>query len=133
MAHCVVSKEQHSIHRSDAPNTMERCACSMLPGSLTVAAVPYASTVKDMARPPKNLVVSALSCIPCRRGHQKSYRLRAFLLLIPSYGVIGHAVSLAAPGYVGNAATWSLCRTSPFGHLPRRLHLSHVLSERIGG
>ncbi len=60
-----------------------------------------ASTVKDMASPPKNLVVSALSCIPCLSQRQKS-RLRAFLPLplpfIPSSGVIGHAVSLGAPG-----------------------------------
>src|SRR5258708_11549050 len=97
MAHCVVSKEQHSIHRSDAPNTTEQCACSMLPGSLTVAAVPYASIVKDMAHPPKNLVESAQSCIRCRRGCQKSRCLRALLPLplIPSSGGIGHAASLA--------------------------------------
>jgi hypothetical protein len=104
MARCIASKEQRSIHRSDAPNMMGRYACSMLPGLLTV---PYASTVKDMVPSPKNLAVSARSCIPCRRGYQKSSRLRAFLLLplIPSCGVIGHAVSRAAPGYGGNAAT----------------------------
>ena len=38
MARCVVGKGPRSIRRNDAPNTMERCACSMLPASLTVAA-----------------------------------------------------------------------------------------------
>jgi hypothetical protein len=37
MARCVVGKAPRSIRRSDAPNTMERCVCSMLPASLTVA------------------------------------------------------------------------------------------------
>ena len=37
MARCVVGKGPRSIRRNDAPNTMERCACSMLPASLTVA------------------------------------------------------------------------------------------------
>ena len=100
-ARCVVGKGPRSIRRNDAPNTMARCVCSMPPGSLTVAPVPYASTVKDMASAPKNLVVSALSCIPCLSQRQKS-RLHAFLPLplpfIPSSGVIGHAVSLAEPG-----------------------------------
>ena len=64
-ARCVVGKGQPCIRRNDAPNTMGRCVCSMPPASLTVAPVPYASTVKDMASPPKNLVVSALSCIHC--------------------------------------------------------------------
>src|SRR5260370_22444733 len=114
MAHCVVSKEHHSIHRSDAPNTMERCACSMLPGSLTVAAVPYASTVKDTARPPKNLVVSALSCIPCRRGHQKSCRLRAFLLLIPSCAVIRPPVTLPSPPHLSTPPPPPLPMPPPF-------------------
>ncbi len=135
-ARCVVRKGQLCIRRNDAPNTMGRCGCSMPPGSLTVAPVPYASTVKDMAPPPKNLVVSALSCIPCRRGPQKSHCLRAFLslplLLIPFYGVIGHAVSLAEPGYGGNGATWSRCKPQPFHHLSRRLRLSRAHSERIG-
>ena len=67
MAHYFVGKGQRSIHRSDAPNTMGRCACFMPLGSLTVAAVPYASTVKVMVPSPKNRVASALSCIPCRR------------------------------------------------------------------
>ena len=100
MARCVVGKGPRSIHRSDAANMMGRYACSMLPGSLTVALVPYASTVKDMVPSPKNLAVSALSCIPYRRRYQKSSRLRAVLPLplILSFGVIGHAVSLAEPG-----------------------------------
>ena len=134
MARCVVGKGPRSIHRSDAPNTMGRCVCSMPPGSLTVAPVLSAANVKDMAPPPKNLVVSVLSCIPCRRGHQKSSRLRAFVPLpfLPSCGVIGHAVSLAAPGYVGNGATWSRWKPHPFRHLSRRPHLSRALSERIG-
>ena len=99
-ARCIASKEQRSIHRSDAPNMMGRYACSMLPGSLTVALVPYASTVKDMVPSPKDLVGSAPSCIHGHKGYQKSSRLRAFLLLplILSFGVIGHAVLLAAPG-----------------------------------
>src|SRR5205807_9795333 len=107
MARCAVGQGTHSIRRNDAPNTMERCACSMLPASLTVAAVPCASPVKNMAPPPKNLVVSALSCIPCLSPRQKSRRLRALLLLplIPSCGGIGHALSLAEPGSVGCAAT----------------------------
>ncbi len=93
-----------------------------------------ASTVKDMAPPPKNLVVSALSCIPCRRWYQKSSRLRAFLPLplIPSFGVIGHAVSRAARGYDGNGATWSRWKLRPFHCLPHRLRLSRVQSVRTG-
>ena len=136
MAHCVVSKGPRSIRRNDAPNTMGRCVCSMPLGSLTVARVPCASTVKDMASPPKNLVVSALSCIHCRRGHQKSSRRRAVLplplLLILFSGVIGRAVSLAEPGYGGNGAIWSWYKPHPFHHLSRRLHLSRALNERIG-
>ncbi len=101
-ARCVVGKGQRSLRRNDAPNTMQRCVCSLPPGSLTVARVPDASHVKDMTPPPKNLVVSALSCIPCLSQPQKS-RLRAFLSLplplIPSSGVIGHAASLAEPGW----------------------------------
>src|SRR5258707_14578008 len=69
-ARCIASKEQRSIHRSDAPNMMGRYACSMLPGSLTVALVPYASTATDMVPSPKNLAVSALSSIPGRREPQ---------------------------------------------------------------
>ena len=134
-ARCIVGKGPHSIRRNDAPNTMGRCVCSMPPGSLTVARVLYACNVKDMAPPPKNLVVSALSCIPCLSQPQKS-RLRAFLPLplplIPSSGVIGHAASLAEPGYGGNGATWSRWKPHPFHHLSRRLHLSRALSERIG-
>ncbi len=135
-ARCVVSKEQRSIHRSDAPNTMGRYACFMLPGLLTVAPVPYECHVKDMAPPPKNLVVSALSCIPCLGQRQKSSRLQALLplplLLILSSGVIGHALSLAEPGYGGSGATWSRCKPQPFHHLSRRLRLSRAPSERIG-
>ena len=131
-ARCVVSKGPRSIRRNDAPHTMERCVCSMPPGLLTVARVPSASTVKDTAPPPKNLVVSVLSCIPCLSQCQKSSRLPAFLLLIPSCGGIGHALSLAEPGSGGNGATWSRCKPHPFHHLSRRLHLSLALSERIG-
>src|SRR5229473_3063413 len=121
-ARCVVGKGQPCIRRNDAPNTMGRCVCSMPPGSLTVAPVPYASTVKDMASPPKNLVVLVLSCIHCLSQRQKSSRLRAFLSLplIPSSGVIGHAVSLAEPGYVGNGATWSRWKPHLFHYLSRR-------------
>ena len=111
---------------------MGQYACSMPPASLTVALVPYASTVKDMVPSPKNLAVSALSCIPCRRWYQKSSRLRAFLPLIPSFGVIGHAVSLAARGYDGNGATWSRWKSRPFHCPAHRLRLSRVLSVRIG-
>ena len=134
MARCVVGKGPRCIHRSDAPNTMEQCVCSMPLGSPTVALVPGASPVKNMAPPPKNLVGSALSCIPCRWGHQKSRHLQAFLPppLIPSCGVIGHAASLAEPGYDGNGATWSPSKPRPFRHLPQRLRLSRVLNERIG-
>jgi hypothetical protein len=78
----------------------------MPPGLLTVARVPCVPTVKDMVSPPKNRVVSARSCIPCLDQHQKSRRLHAFLPLIPFYGGIGRALSLAEPGSVGNAATW---------------------------
>jgi hypothetical protein len=131
-ARCVVSKELRSIRRNDAPNMMGRCAWSMLRVSLTVAPAPYAAPVKDMARPRKNLVVSALSCIHYRRGCQKSIHLPALLLLIPSCGVIGHALSLVTPGSVGCEATWSPWTLHPFRHLPRRLLRSHALSERIG-
>src|SRR6266851_5746142 len=100
MARCVVGKELRSIHRNGVPSTMGRCVCSMRPELLTVALAPCVRSVKNMAPPPKNRVGSALSCTLYRRGHQKSRHLRAFLslLLIPSYGVIGHAASLAAPG-----------------------------------
>jgi hypothetical protein len=112
---------------------MGPCVCSMLPVLLTVARVPYARNVKDMAQPPTNLVVSALSCIHCLSQRQKNCRLRAFLpLLIQSSGGIGHAVSLAEPGYVGNGATWSRWKSHPFHYLSRRLHLSRAQSERIG-
>src|SRR6266849_2675647 len=134
MARCVVGMAPRSIRRSDAPNTMERCVCSMLPASLTVAPVPCASPVKNMAPPAKNLVVSALSCILCLSLWQKSRRLRALLLLplIPSSGGIGHALSLAEPGYVGSAATWSPCKLHSFHHLSPRLLFSRAPSERIG-
>ena len=65
-ARCVVSTGPRFIHRSDAPNTMGRCACSMPPALLTVAPAPSASAVKGMAPSPKNLVGSVLSCIRCR-------------------------------------------------------------------
>ena len=136
MARCVVGEGPRSIRRNDAPNTMERCACSMQPASLTVARAPCASPVKNMAPPPNTLVVSALSCIPCLSLRQKSRRLRALLRLplqlIPSCGGIGRAVSLAEPGYGGNGATWSPCKPQSFHHLSRRLRLSRALSERIG-
>jgi hypothetical protein len=98
-ARCVVGKEQRSMRRNAVLNTMGHSASSMPPGSLTVEPVPYARSVKDMGPPPKNLVVSVLSCIPCLRLLPKS-RLRAFLPLlpIPFSGGIGHAVSLAEPG-----------------------------------
>jgi len=133
-APCIVGKGPRSIHRSDAPNMMGRCACSMPLGSLTVAPVPSASTVKDMAPPPKNLVGSALSCIRCRRWYQKSSHLRTFLPLplILSFGVIGHALSLAERGYDGNGAIWSRWKLRPFHCLPHRLRLSRVQSVRIG-
>ncbi len=117
-ARCVVGKEQRSIHRNDAPNRMGRCGCSMPPGLLTVVPVPYARSVKNMARLRKNLVVSALCCIHCRRGCQKSIHLPAFLPLIPSCGVIGRAFSLAEPGYEGLEATWSSWKPHPFHHPP---------------
>jgi hypothetical protein len=131
-ARCVVRKEHHSIHKNGAPNMMGRCACSMPPVLLTVGAVPYARAVKNMARPLKNLVVSALCCIPCLNQCQKNIRLPAFLPLIPSCGGIGRALSLAAPGSVGSEATWSLWKPRPFHPTPRRLLLSRALSERIG-
>jgi hypothetical protein len=107
----------------------------MPPGLLTVAPVLYECPVKDLAPPPKNLVVSALSCIHCLSQCQKSRRLRAFLPLplSQSCGVIGHAVSLAEPGYGGSGVIWSQWKLHPFRHLPHRLPLSRVLSERIGG
>src|SRR5216683_5583549 len=107
MARCVVRTGQRSIHRNGAPNMMGRCVCSMPPVLLTVVAVPYARSVKNMARPLKNLVVSALCCIHCLSQCQKSIHLLAFLPLIPSSGVIGRALSLAEPGYIGSEATWS--------------------------
>jgi hypothetical protein len=107
----------------------------MLPGLQTVAPVPYARNVKDMVSPPKNRVVLALSCIHCLSYCQKSSQQRAFRFfpLIPSFGGIGHAVSLAAPGYVGNVAIWSRWKPHPFRHFPQRLHFSRERSERIGG
>jgi len=134
MARCVVGKGPHCIRRSDAPNMMEPCVCSMLPASPTVARVPGVSPVKNMAPPPKNLVGSALSCIPCLSLRQESRCLRAWLLLplIPSCGGIGHAVSLAKPGYNGSAATWSRSKLHPFRHLPPPLRHSRVPNERIG-
>src|SRR5713226_197725 len=132
MAPCVVGKGQHSTHRSDAPNMMGRCACCMPPASLTAALAPYACHVKVMASPPKNRVGSARSCIPCRRGSQKNCRLRGFLPLILFFGVIGHAVSRAARGYNGNAATWSRWKECPFHRLAHRLRLSRGQSVRIG-
>jgi hypothetical protein len=135
MARCGVDKGQRSIRRNDAPNTMGQCACSMPPASLTVAAVPYASTVKAMATPPKTLVVSARSCTPSLSQPHQSH-LPAFLPLplpfIPSSGVIGHAVSRAEPGSSGNAAIWSRWLPHPYQHLSRRLPRSHGPSERIG-
>src|SRR5450759_5203577 len=100
MARCVVGKGQHSLHRSDAANTIERCVWSMRPALLIVARVPYSHRVKDTATPPKNLAESVRSCIHCLMKHQKSRPLRAFLPLplTPSCGVIGHVASRAAPG-----------------------------------
>lgn len=88
------------MRRNAVLNTMGQYASSMPPVSLTVEPVPYARSVKHMVPPPKNLVVSVLSCIPCLRALPKSSRLRAFLPLppIPFSGEIGHAVSLAEPG-----------------------------------
>ncbi len=133
-ARCAVGKEHPCIRRNDAPNTMGRYVCSMPPASLTVAPVPCASTVKGMAPPPKNLVVSALSCIHCLDQRQKRRCFQALrpLLLIPSCGVIGHALSLAEPGYGGNGATWSRCKPQPFHPPSPRLCLSHALNEPIG-
>src|SRR5216683_2752202 len=56
-ARCVARKEQRSIHKNDAPNTMGRCVCSMPLALQTVALVPYAWAVKDMVPPPRNRVV----------------------------------------------------------------------------
>jgi hypothetical protein len=52
MEPCVVGKGQRSIRRNDAPSMMGPCVWSMRPASLTVALVPYAPSVKDMAPPP---------------------------------------------------------------------------------
>ncbi len=97
---------------------MGQCVCSMPPVLLTVVSVLYARSVKNMARPLKNLVVSALCCIHCLSQYQKSIHLPTFLPLIPSYGVIGRAVSLAEPGYIGSEATWSPWKPRPFHHPP---------------
>src|SRR6266446_233235 len=132
MARCVVGKELRSIHKNDAANTMGRCACSMPPGLLIVVPVPYARSVKNMARPRKNLAVSAPCCIHSLSQCQKSIHLPTFLLLIPSCGVIGRALSLAEPGYIGSEAIWSLWKPRPFHHPSRRLLLSRAPSERIG-
>jgi hypothetical protein len=107
-ARCVVGKEQRSLRRNAALNTMGQYASSMPPVSLTVEPVPYARSVKDMVPPPRNLVVSVLSCIPCLRSLRKSSRLCAFLPLplIPFSGGIGHEVLLAEPGSDGNGVTW---------------------------
>lgn len=115
MAPCAVNMGPRSLPRSDAPNMMERSVSSMPPGSLTVAPVPYASAVKGMAPPPKNLVGSVLSCIRCLRCSQKSSRQRVFLLLpyVPSFGGSGLAASLAVPGYNGNARHLVTVEVSP--------------------
>ncbi len=129
---CVVRKELRSLPRNDAANTMGRCACSMPPVLLIVVPVPSARSVKNMARPRKNRVVSVPCCIHYLSQWQKSIHLPIFLLLIPSCGEIGRALSLAEPGYVGSEATWSPCKPRPFHYPSRRLLLSRVLSERIG-
>jgi hypothetical protein len=98
MEHCVVVKEQRSIRRSDAQNMMGRCVWSMRLASLTVARVPYAPSVKDMASPAKNRVESARSCIPCRRRFQSRLRALLPLVLTRSCGETGHALSLAVTG-----------------------------------
>jgi hypothetical protein len=54
-AHSVVGKEQRCIHKSDDPNMTGWYVCSMPLGSLIVALVPCAATVKGMGLPPKNL------------------------------------------------------------------------------
>ena len=104
----------------------------MLRALLTVAPAPYATPVKDMVRPRKNLVVSVLSCIHYLSQCQKSIRLPALLPFIPSCGGIGHALSLVKPGSVGSEATWSPWRLHPFHRLPRRLLFSLAQSEPIG-
>src|SRR5207237_1510741 len=116
-----VGKGPRSIRRNDAPNTMERCACSMPPASLTVAPVPCVSPVKNTAPPPKNLAMSALSCIPCLSLRQKSRRPWALLLLplqfIPSCGgLVTHAASpsldpVAAqpPGHRASSTQFTTC------------------------
>jgi hypothetical protein len=100
MARCIVGKAHRSIHRSGAQNMMEHCVWSMPPALLTVARVPYAHSVKDMAPPPKNRVESVRSCVLCQRASQRSHCLRAFvsLALILSCGEIGHALSLVVTG-----------------------------------
>jgi len=132
MALCVVVKGQRSLRRNDAPSMMGRGVWSMRPASLTVARVPDAHRVKDMAAPPTNRVGSARSCIPCHRGDQRSSRLRAFRLvfLTRSCGEIGHALSLAVTGYAGNGVIWSPWKLPPF-HQPllHRLRRSHVRSR----
>ena len=132
MARCGVGTGPPCIRRNDAPSMMGRCACFMPPASLTVAPVPCASTVKDMASRLKNRVGSALSCIPCHSQRQNTLRLPVCLLRIPSCGGIGPALSRAAPGYGGSAATWSRWKPCPFPHLPPRLHRSHARCARIG-
>jgi hypothetical protein len=46
--------------------------------------------------------------------------------------VIGRALSLAARGYNGNAATWSRWKRCPFHRFVRLLRLSRGQSVRIG-
>jgi hypothetical protein len=132
MAPCVVGKGPPSPHRSDAANRTGRCVCCMPPASLTAARVPCACHVKAMAPPPKNRVGSVPSCILCHRWSQKNCHLRVFVPPILSFGVIGRALSLAARGYNGNAATWSRWKRCPFHRFARHLRLSRGQSVRIG-
>ena len=108
---CAVHTAQRSTHRNADQNMMERCGCSMLPVSLTVARVPCAHSVKDMAPLPTNPVASALSCILSHNHHLslrlKSVRLRTCLPPIRFSGLTGRAVSHAGPGYSGSEVTWS--------------------------
>ena len=146
------ARSQASQRRNAVLNTMGQYASSKPPVSLTVEPVPYARSVKHMVPPPKNLVVSVLSCIPCLPALPKS-RLRAFLPRPPSPS-LGRLVTRSSspsldrmatksPGYGESAICCTAClatftslagTASPLGHdLATTAHTQCTTKERPTG